>query len=278
MDILETISRRVSIRNYRPEPASAEDLEEVRRAGEQAETLTRAEMTFHLCSHDEMGGEVRGILGDYGKYIQAPHYIVLGSREVEGYLVDAGFRFEQMILQATRKDLGTCWVGGSFREVSLRPALGLDTSWRILALTPVGRVADPGLLHRAVRGVVGSSRRRPIEELFFWKRHGTPLPEKVVTDKRLSHLLEATRWAPSWANKQPWRFVLTGREILLYKQMCQFKEEKDYHLVDGGIAMAHVHLAATALGIGGQWQLTAFDVPGAPDGQPIGKYPLEVSF
>jgi hypothetical protein len=41
------------------------------------------------------------------------------------------------------------------------------------------------------------------------------------------------------------------------------KEGKDYHLVDCGIAMAHLHLAAGALGLRGAWQLADEPMPGA---------------
>lgn len=38
-DILEAISRRVSVRDYQPKPAAAPELEEVRHTGEEAEAL-----------------------------------------------------------------------------------------------------------------------------------------------------------------------------------------------------------------------------------------------
>ena len=112
MDIQDVISRRISVRAYQPEPASLDDLEAVRRAGERAEALTDADMQFHLRTDTQMGKEIKGIIGDYGKTIHAPHYIVLASREREGYLTDAGFRFEQMILDATAR--GTWYLLGRF--------------------------------------------------------------------------------------------------------------------------------------------------------------------
>jgi hypothetical protein len=119
-----------------------------------------------------------------------------------------------------------------------------------------------------------SATRKPIEQIFFWQHHGAALPFHVFTDERIVRIMEATRWAPSWMNKQPWFFVLTGKEVLIYKKQFQDREGKDYHLLDCGIAMAHLHLAAKALGRSGQWELGPFQVPGAPDAQPIGKYPL----
>lgn len=192
MDILETISRRVSVRSFRPDAVAAEELEAVRRAGEQAEGLAGADLQFHLCSGDLVQGEVRGILGDYGTVIWAPHYVVLSSQETEGYLVDAGYRFEQLILEATRRGLGTCWVGGWFRESSLRATLGLDASRRLLALSPVGFAPERSLINSALRGVIRGSKRKPIAELFFWQEHGRALPEAARRDDRLLRILEAT--------------------------------------------------------------------------------------
>jgi nitroreductase len=276
MDILKTISDRISIRSYEPRPAAAAELEAVRRAGEATEALTHVEMQFHLRTHEEMGKEVKGLIGDYGKTIRAPHYIVLTSREGEGYLTDAGFRFEQMMLEATGRGLGTCWVGLLFKEASLRSCLGLDDSWRVIALTPIGHPADPTFVSRALRSMARSATRKPIEQLFFWQRHGAALPFHVFTDERMIRIMEATRWAPSWMNKQPWNFILNGRECLVYKKQPHDREGKDYHLLDCGIAMAHLHLAAKALGLSGQWDLGNFEVPGAPDAQPIGRYPLMI--
>jgi nitroreductase len=275
MDILEAISRRMSVRTYESGSAPMAELEGVRLAGERAEALTQVEMRFYLRSHQQMGHEVKGIIGNYGKYIHAPHYIVLASKEGEGYLTDAGFRFEQMVLEATRNGLGTCWVGLMFKEASLRSNLGLDKSWRVMVLTPIGRAGDPSFVSRSLRAMAGSSTRKPLEEIFFWQSYGTRLPANVLADERMARVLEAARRAPSWMNKQPWRFILNGREILVYKMKNQEREGKDYHLLDCGIAMANLHLAARAVGMDGHWKLARFEVPGQAEAEPVGKYILK---
>lgn len=272
MDILEAISQRVSVRTYLTEPAPASELEEIRLMGVISEALTGAQIYFHLYSQQQIGREIKGILGNYGRIIRAPHYMVITAKEYQGYLVDCGFRFEQMILEATRRNLGTCWIGGMFREESIRSALGLDESWRVVAMTPIGIVASPSVVSNAVKTVIRSSRRKQISEIFFRNRHGEPLPTDILSNQTLARVFEATRWAPSWSNRQPWRFILADQDILVYKQISQIKEGKDYHLVDCGIAMAHLHLAAEALGIGGRWKLESFAVPGDPGAEAIGRY------
>ncbi|RPJ17277.1 MAG: hypothetical protein EHM30_04045 [Desulfobacteraceae bacterium] len=275
MNIQDIISRRISVRTFEPEPASSGDLEAVRIAGEQAEALTETKMQFHLLTDAQMGKEIKGIIGDYGKTIHAPHYIVLASREREGYLTDAGFRFEQMVLDATARGLGTCWVGLMFKESSLRTALWLDGSWRIIVLSPIGRPREKSLTNRMLRTLAGSKGRKPIDQLFFWQRHGEMLPASVASDQSLMQVLESTRWAPSWMNRQPWRFMLLKQEILVYKIKQQDREGKDYHRLDCGIAMCHLHLTAKDLGIKGRWELGSFEIPGVSGAEPIGKYVLE---
>ncbi len=275
MSIFPLISRRISVRNFQPEPAPVDILDAVRKAGEQAEPLTPAEMRFHLRTAQEMDREVTGIFGDYGKTIHAPHFMVLTSQEASGYLTDAGYRFEQMVLEATRQGLGTCWVGLQFRETSLRAALGLDDSWRVMVLSPIGYALEKSVMNNLMRTLAGSKGRKPIDQLFFWQRHGQPLPPAILSNQKLVKIFDASRWAPSWRNQQPWRFVLTEREILVYKLRQQAREGKDYNRLDCGIAMCHLHFASKELGIKGQWELGHFEVSGAPEAEVIGKYVLD---
>ncbi len=277
MNILEAISARVSVRDYASERVPTPELRDLVRVGEKSEPLSNAALRFRLVEDGAtIEREVKGILGDYGKVIRAPHYLVVTGSESPAFLVDAGYRFEQVVLEATRRGLGTCWVGGFFHEPSLRAALGLDERERVVALSPIGRAAgSTGLLNRAMKAVVRSSTRKSIDELFAWGAPGGPLPDEFRTDARWQMLLEAARRAPSWSNKQPWRFVVTPEAVLLYKQVCQIKEGKDYHLVDCGIVMAHVRLAAQALAIAGSWRLEPFTLAPAPAPfEPIGRFVL----
>ena len=133
------------------------------------------------------------------------------------------------------------------------------------------------MMNNLMRTLAGSKGRLPIDQLFFWQRHGQPLPPEITSNQKLMQIFDATRWAPSWRNEQPWRFILRDREILVYKLRKQDREGKDYNRLDCGIAMSHLHFASKELGINGQWELGTFDVPGAPEAEMIGKYVLEAA-
>jgi len=125
-----------------------------------------------------------------------------------------------------------------------------------------------------------------------------------VDDATLARVLEAARRAPTAANRQPFRVVVAhtrGREADLLRiygrpwfvqaplvlgvvavpgEAWRRMDDKPYDEVDATIAMDHLVLAATALGLGTCW-IAAFDpaaareVLGLPDDvEPIAFTPL----
>jgi nitroreductase len=125
-----------------------------------------------------------------------------------------------------------------------------------------------------------------------------------VSDEALQQVLEAARQAPTAANRQPFRIVVIhtkGREeelsrvygrpwllqaplvlavIAVPGEAWRRSDDKPYDEVDATIAMDHLVLAATALGLGTCW-IAAFDpvavreVLGLPDEvEPVALTPL----
>jgi len=109
---------------------------------------------------------------------------------------------------------------------------------------------------------------------------------KEVEEEKLEKVLDAARQAPTAVNKQPFRFIVVetkGREDELKRIYpadwfseaplvicaCAVKSEswtrrdgRNYVEVDTAIAMDHLILAATELGLGTCW-IAAFDVDAA---------------
>ena len=125
-----------------------------------------------------------------------------------------------------------------------------------------------------------------------------------VDEPALNKILEAGRIAPSAANQQPWHFIVIRDENhkLALKEaygkewfwkapviivVCvepskawNRQDGKNYAAVDGAIAMDHITLCATDLGLGTCW-VGAFDpakvksILGIPDGiEPLVMTPL----
>jgi len=105
-----------------------------------------------------------------------------------------------------------------------------------------------------------------------------------VPQAKLDHILEAARLAPSWANKQCWTFVVVTDPKVKHElgqagnawtaeapviiaacadpKQSGVKEDQSYYLVDIGIAMEHLVLAAADEGLGTCW-IGWFDEPRA---------------
>ena len=100
---------------------------------------------------------------------------------------------------------------------------------------------------------------------------------KPVEDEKILYILECARRAPSWMNKQCWRFIVI-REKEVIQEIAQTsvinrwlknapviivgcadplesgkKEDKLYYIVDTTIAFDHLILAATDAGLGTCW-------------------------
>jgi len=94
-----------------------------------------------------------------------------------------------------------------------------------------------------------------------------------IPEKQLKYVIEAARLAPSWANKQPWKFIIVTDQVLKRKitmrdwaaeapivivgianpTLSGTRADKHYYLLDMGIAMEHMMLAAAELGLGTCW-------------------------
>jgi len=106
-----------------------------------------------------------------------------------------------------------------------------------------------------------------------------------VPEDKINHVLEAARLAPSYYNEQSWRFIVITQEQIKEKVLrcisalsrltfnpappvlivgcadpkkSAIKGDQEYYLVEMGIAMEHLMLAATELGLGTAW-MCAFD-------------------
>ena len=126
----------------------------------------------------------------------------------------------------------------------------------------------------------------------------------AVEDDKLAQILEAARLAPTASNRQPFRLLVlrtAGRQeelrriysrpwftvaplvlaiVAVPSEAWRRMDGKPYDEVDATIAMDHVVLAATALGLGTCWvaafdPAAARDVLGLPDDvEPIAFTPL----
>ena len=151
-----------------------------------------------------------------GKFFNAPTYFVIVARETPHFLIETGYRGEQVILAATSLSLGACWIGVLFAKNKLRSLLGIDETLRVIAVSPIG-YASTGIVDSAMGGIIrraaGSHKRKPMHEIVFAEKYGNPLYSFSGEYARWEKIFTAVRVAPSWANYQPWRFIIRSDSV-----------------------------------------------------------------
>jgi hypothetical protein len=262
--VKDVMRERFSCRTYSGEPLPAQAREALARDAEGMRTGPFGSSLRCVLVAAAPGDEtaLRG-LGTYGTIRGASAFLV-GAAEARGsYLLDFGFAFERLILQATDLGLGTCWLGGFFSRGSFSRRIKLTRRERIPSVACVGMVPDPEAARQGVvRASVGGSRRKPWGELFFDKDPGRPLTAEAA--EAYAEPLESLRIAPSASNKQPWRIVRDGKAFHFFLQRTPGYPGKlpmgllrveDIQRVDIGIGMCHFELAARDQGLAGGWAM-----------------------
>jgi nitroreductase len=258
--VLQAIRRRVSVRGYDPSPVARTDTEALLASAAAVDALSTVPPRVALVSGvDQTRDVLTHFFGSYGLILNTPHLLVgILPSESETARVDLGFVLEHVVLEATSRRLGTCWITGSYDAKRAESAVGLAEGEVAAAVVALGHPSRQrlGRLHNGVvRGLAGARRRKKLGDIAFAERWGRPW-SAATSDPVLAEVLESARLAPSAANAQPWRFIVRPEGVLL----ATVRRAP----IDAGIVMAHFTLAAGALGYRGHWELRLGDASVTP--------------
>lgn len=156
----------------------------------------------------------------------AQHYVVIRSVMKEGYLENAGFIGEQIVLFLTEMDIGTCFVGGA------SPKSGEDADKLPYVITICFGRSD-----NAPRRVSpDEAKRKLLHEVVMGK----------ISHPSLLPLLDAGRLAPSAMNFQPVRYITESTNIFVYRKRptVSIKHLEDLQCIDVGVALANIYVAS----------------------------------
>lgn len=251
MDMLAAIHRRFSVRSYADRPVDRALLERLMSLAENAEHVSDVATRVALISGvNEVKRVLTFMIGSYGLVQNARHLLAgIIPEDSEAARVDLGYVLEQVVLEATRLDLGTCWITGSYNAERAEDALALAPGEVAAAVCALGYPTEEGLgrLHtQLIRRLAGGHKRKPLTDIVFSERWGEAWSPDDA-DPALVTMLKHARLAPSAHNAQPWRFILRADGLALAVVKPMF--------IDAGIVMSHVSLAAEATERQGQWEL-----------------------
>ena len=152
MDFLELARRRVSVRGYKPDPVTMEQLAGVLEAARLAPTAANRQPWTLLVVRDPKRREALAQAYPRDWLRQAPLILALCVNpeaawrrvDAKNYAdVDGAIVMDHLTLAAADLGLGTCWIG-AFDPAVVRAALELPAGIEPLALTPLGHSADAG--------------------------------------------------------------------------------------------------------------------------------------
>lgn len=283
MKMLKVMEKRRSVREYKEKAISMEELDQLMRILEtpvKLEQKSAVELLF-IEDGEMVSSRLQGIAGYHGVMIKAPHYFAVLADEAGHYLSDAGYLVEWFVLNATKLDLGTCWIETVDKSETVKNLIQMEDRRKLIALIAIGHPKAEHRVSNIFNGKptgglspyteAGYSDKNPeyaeepvsarvsIEELVYLKQWGNNATVAELESYGLAEAFYYMHLAPSWGNLQPWRFVVDGQRILLavsklnpYKEKCV---DESMAAIEAGIAMLYFEVAMHDLGLPGHWTL-----------------------
>lgn len=230
MNNLEAIAQRKSRRSYLATPIEDYKLDAIQDLIEKYNK--DANLSIRIIKD---GSEAfNGIKKSYGLFSGVKTLIALIGKKADIHLKEKiGYYGELLVLEATKFNLGTCWVGGTFDSKS-----GIFTTMEdellVLVIT-IGNVAEATLKEKLMHKIA-TRKTKALNEFYT---ADLPVPKWFVNG------LEAVQKAPSAQNRQLVKFQYKEDEIRAFVE-GSYK----FDLIDLGIAKAHFSIVT-----GGRFEL-----------------------
>lgn len=168
---MDLIEKRKSIRSYKPQHVEEEKLNYILQAFRKAPSAKNLQpWKLIIVKNKKKISDLSIACNNQTFLSEAPILIVACAKEDEAYGVMGGYMnsypvdialaLEHLILAATEKGLGTCWIG-AFKEKLVKDLLDVPDNVRVVAITPVGYPATEG----RTRG------RKPISKIVCYDKY-----------------------------------------------------------------------------------------------------------
>ena len=169
--LMELIETRRSIRSYKDQEIEEDKLNYVLQAFRKAPSAKNLQpWKLVVIKNKKILSDIAIACNNQTFMEEAPVIIAACAKEEEaygtmgGYMnsypIDIAIALEHLILAATEKGLGTCWIG-AFKEQLVKDILGVPDNVKVVALTPLGYPAREA----SVRG------RKPLTEIISYDKY-----------------------------------------------------------------------------------------------------------
>ena len=225
MTDLEAIEKRVSRRTYLGEPIGEED------AAVFEEMIARfnEESGLQIQLVRDGSKAFEGFRRCYGMFSNVRSYFAMVGKYADLYLNEKiGYYGEKLVLEATKRGLGTCWVGGTFDRKAC--PCQVKSGWELPCVITVGAVSeDWALKERVLYKLI----HRPVKR-----------PEQILSGDAeapdwVREALPAVCLAPSSLSRHPVTLRWQGGKL-----SAAVPTYADHQSIDLGIAKLHFALAS----------------------------------
>lgn len=231
MTAKDFLKRRRSCREFKDKTLSIEKLQEIENSIKEVSKKGDYILSYEIILNgNELYKNLDGYAGYNGVMINSPHYIAIKRNFADdAMIIQAAMNMEECITALSDLEIGSCYVTvGYIPEDIRKKAFGArydDVNYILAIGTPKTFM---------MQELKTESSRLPLEEIVFIDEPGKEASMDELENYGLQEVLYYTRLAPSAMNKQPWRFLIKGHEVLLLTE----KENTDRNtFVSLGIAM-----------------------------------------
>lgn len=226
----EAMKLRCSRRSYLQEPLKEEDVQFLT---ERIEEYNRA-YGLHMelvCNRPEI---FKGFRKSYGMFHHVENFIMLMGNTRDVYIKEKlGYAGEKLVLEASKRHLGTCWVGATFDKDLLKEQV--TEQEELYCVIAIGYVSDKKSVKETILSKAMHRKGKTIEEM---SNYTMQCPDWMKAG------MSAVQLAPSAMFKQPVTF--TYKEDNVYAQV---ENKRAMDVIDLGIAMLHFEIGAQS----GRW-------------------------
>ena len=214
-ELLKAIEARHSVRRYTDRPIESDTVAALNRVIDKCNR--EGQLRIQLVLEDER--TFGSFLVHYGAFSGVRNYFAIvggGERLHER----AGYYGEQLVLEAQRLGLNTCWVALTFSKRRAHDRINFGQGERLVCVISVGYGVDPGHGHKIKSFEQVTRVSEPVPQ---WFRNG----------------VEAALLAPTAINQQQFRFELVGE-----RQVRAVAKLGFYSKIDLGIVKLHFEIGA----------------------------------
>jgi nitroreductase len=177
MEFESVIKTRESIRNYSTKIVEDEKINYVIECARRAPSCINRQCWRFIVVKDKKRIEELSKTSLINRWLKNVPVIIVACgdtrqscviNDINYFIVDVSIALEHLVLAATDKGLGTCWIAG-FDGKKVKEILKIPEHIQVVALTPLGYPAEKkGFVENITQVVTHSKKRKSIDEIIHY--------------------------------------------------------------------------------------------------------------